>query len=252
MLGIGRIIGGLLGYVATKTLLGMFLGVMLGTYLENLIRSRQVNALPDRFLTTIFLIMGHIAKADGRVSDYEIRQAKAIMQRLNLKSAQIETAISHFNQGKSAYFDLDACLSDFVECYRYQPLLLQLFLEIQYEAAQSPRGFHRSKIGILEKIANRFGLPPPFVFDEGPQHAHSHQRTRTERSPSELDKAYQILGVKPGTPFAEVKSAYRRLISLHHPDKLIAKGLPEDKIRAATEKAQQIQKAYDTLAALPR
>jgi len=46
---------------------------------------------------------------------------------------------------------------------------------------------------------------------------------------------------------AEVKKAYRRLISQHHPDKLVSKGLPDEMMKIAKEKTQQITEAYDTI-----
>jgi DnaJ like chaperone protein len=60
-----------------------------------------------------------------------------------------------------------------------------------------------------------------------------------------LKEAYEILGVAETASDAELKRAYRRLMSQHHPDKLVAKGLPEEMIRLATEKTQEIKQAYE-------
>ena len=64
-----------------------------------------------------------------------------------------------------------------------------------------------------------------------------------------LTQAYKILGVNKGSSEAEIKKAYRRLMSQHHPDKLVAKGLPDEMIALATEKTQEIRKAYDLIKA---
>ncbi len=53
-----------------------------------------------------------------------------------------------------------------------------------------------------------------------------------------------MLGVDATASDAEIKKAYRKLMSEHHPDKLAAKGLPDDMMKLATEKAQDIQAAY--------
>ena len=60
-----------------------------------------------------------------------------------------------------------------------------------------------------------------------------------------LEDAYAILEVSPQASDREVKKAYRLLMSRHHPDKLVAKGLPEEMMKIATEKTQEIRAAYE-------
>ena len=62
-----------------------------------------------------------------------------------------------------------------------------------------------------------------------------------------LDEAYAILGVPADAGDDEVKRAYRRMMSQHHPDKLVAKGLPEEMMKIATQKTQEIKAAYDRI-----
>ena len=73
-------------------------------------------------------------------------------------------------------------------------------------------------------------------------------RSNGANSSSALEDAYEIIGVNSSATDPEVKKAYRRLMSQNHPDKLIAKGLPEEMIEIATNKTQEIQKAYDLIA----
>ena len=62
-----------------------------------------------------------------------------------------------------------------------------------------------------------------------------------------LDDAYAILGVDAQAGEAEIKRAYRRLLSQHHPDKLVAKGLPEEMMKMATQKTHEIRQAYEAV-----
>ncbi len=63
--------------------------------------------------------------------------------------------------------------------------------------------------------------------------------------PTALDEAYEILGVGAGASDAEVKRAYRKLMSENHPDKLVARGLPESMLEIAKQKTQAIQAAWE-------
>jgi DnaJ like chaperone protein len=72
-------------------------------------------------------------------------------------------------------------------------------------------------------------------------------KSSTGARPAPLASAYATLGVGPKASDAEIKKAYRRLISQHHPDKLMAKGLPEEAMRMASQKTQEIRRAYETI-----
>ena len=64
---------------------------------------------------------------------------------------------------------------------------------------------------------------------------------------TELATAYTALGLKADATDAEVKRRYRKLMSENHPDKLIAEGVPDELLRVATERAQEITAAYEVI-----
>jgi DnaJ like chaperone protein len=64
-----------------------------------------------------------------------------------------------------------------------------------------------------------------------------------------MAQCYAELEVEATATDQEVKKAYRRQMSRHHPDKLVANGLPESMAQVAKEKTQRIQEAYEVIRA---
>ena len=250
---IGKILGALFGYW-----LGGVIGALLGGYLGHLFDKGVAGNLaamdPQRqqriqkvFFDCTFSVMGHLAKADGTVSSAEIRMAEALMARMELTPEMRREAIEQFNRGKQPDFDLDQVLDEFRrECQRSRNLV-RMFLEVQLQAAFADGALHAEEERILLQVCAKLGIPQ-LVFEQikrmfgASQRRESHQQTRAT-----LDEAYDILGVSPSASDAEVKRAYRKLTSEHHPDKLVAKGLPEEMMKIANQKTQEIREAYEVI-----
>ena len=191
--------------------------------------------------------MGHVAKADGRVSSEEIRLADSMMDQLGLRGEQRQAARALFNRGKSPDFPLDDIIDQLrSECLRGSNIR-RMFMEIQFQAALVDGHLHPSEHRLLRRIAARLGLSSAEFIELERMMRSMHSNARSNGEGPTLDDAYETLGVSPGAPDDEVKRAYRRLMSRHHPDKLAAKGLPEEMMRAATERTQQIKAAWDTV-----
>ena len=201
------------------------------------------------FFTATFSVMGHLAKADGRVSEREIILARQVMAHMNLLPEQENIAKRLFNEGKADDFPLDDALDQFRrECHRRRNLI-QMFLEIQIMTALADGQFHARERELLVYICDRLGFPRA-LFESLVQMVQAQQRFAGERGAPQaprasLSDAYAVLGVKESASNDEVKKAYRRLMSQHHPDKLVAKGLPQEMMELAKEKTQEIRAAYD-------
>jgi len=248
----GTLLGGTLGFMFGGPL-GALLGAALGRNFDRGIRVTDKFAAYDigqqervqaAFFTACFSVMGHIAKADGKVTAAEISSAEAIMARMQLDARQRRAAISLFNEGKKDDFPLHDVLMQFRrECHGRRNLV-QIFIEIQIAVAVADGRLHTTERQIIFSIGQELGLDPAAI-----EHLirFTGSSERPQRRGHDLENAYQILGVGKEASDAEVKKAYRRLMSQHHPDKLIAKGLPEEMVRIATEKTQKIKSAYEEI-----
>lgn len=253
------LVGGTLGYMIGGPI-GALIGASIGSSLGGSSRrARRGRADPHRradassaeraqlaFFAATFSVMGHISKADGRVTADEIRLVNNVMDRFGLAGEQRRAARQLFNQGKSPQFSLNGVLNQLRrECLRGSNIR-RVFVEIQFDAAWADGAIHPTEGRILRHVAQRLGLSDAdFIEIERTTRA-----IQEDHPPSaSLDDAYATLGVSPNASDDEVKRAYRRMMNRHHPDKLAAKGLPDEMMKAATERTQQIKAAWDTVKA---
>jgi DnaJ like chaperone protein len=199
------------------------------------------------FFTATFSVLGHLAKADGRVSEAEIALARTVMQRLGLTPELRRAAIRLFTEGKAPGFPLDEVLLRFRQECGCRRAVLRLFLEIQLRGAHANGSPHPRQRELLLHICRGLGLPRSEL--EALEAAVREQPAGRVRGGARhsLHEAYTLLGVAANASNEAVKTAYRRLMNQHHPDKLIARGAPEDMMRRATEKTCEIRTAYEAI-----
>ena len=271
---LGKILGGTLGF-ALGGPLGALVGVALGHNFDRAARSGRglgwddsdlldaddasdfldaPDALDPRertqtaFFTATFAVMGHLAKADGLVTRDEIRLAGRVMDEMQLSDTHRRLARRLFREGRSPDFPVGEVLDQFRRECRYSSHLLTMFVEILLHAAFADGTLHAQERALLESICARLRLPPGELDRlEAMVRAEHHARSGKPSDALSPGDAYAILGVDESCSDAELKRAYRRMMNRHHPDKLVAKGLPEEMMQVATEKTREIKAAWDRL-----
>ena len=157
--------------------------------------------------------MGHISKADGRVSQEELRLAGAVMDQLGLRGQmRARAAQSLFNAGRGSDFPLDDVLAQFRRECRYSLNLARLFVEIQVQAAYADGEVHPAERLLLNHIAAVLGLAEG-ELEQLEAVVRAHAGASGSAATLSPDEAYAILGVSLQTSDADVKRAYRRLMN---------------------------------------
>ena len=252
---IGKIIGAVLGYMAARWI-GAIVGLIAGHYFDKGLAGARAHASAAKdmplaehpFFATVFTAMGLLAKADGRISEQEIAGAERIMAELGLDGAARAEAIALFKRGAAADFQLEPQIAIFLRKTALQPELRQTLLEYLVAFALADGELHDVELDILQRVATYLGFDRrqflQFLDMLQAQQRFHHQPGQRGASVDEVADAYRALGVSAAASDSEIKTAYRKLMSQHHPDKLIAQGVPENMVKLATEKAQEIQAAY--------
>jgi len=240
---IGFIWGGFFGLV-----LGIIIGHVVGRVLVKIFRGGLVKhqvKVQRAFFEATFSVMGHLAKADGRVTEQEIQVARRVMQNMKLGEAATQQAMALFAQGKSADFDLDGVLLNLrrVGGLRHRSLM-QMFIEIQVSAGYADGNLALSERAVLLKLCEGLGFTAADL-DRIELMVNAESHGNKVGGGLSLDDAYAMLSIKKRATDSEVKRAYRRLMSQHHPDKLEAKGLPKEMMKIAEEKTHEIRMAYE-------
>ncbi len=251
---------------------GAIMGALFGAWLDNqsqrprVVYGRQGSARQRQtqtaFFEATFLTMGKLAKADGRVKEEEIQLATALMDEMRLNPEQRQQAIHQFNQGKNG-----APIRDALNRFRQTAggSLTQMFLELQLQAAWADGQASEAEMTILHEVCQHLGINR-FSFDllcqrfqaqrafysggfggQGSYRQGQQGQWQPGASQNELKEAYATLGVSADASDRDVKRAWRKLMSEHHPDKLVSKGLPEEMMEMAKRKTQEIQAAYDLI-----
>jgi len=204
----------------------------------------------------MFMVLGRLAKMDGRVTQEEIDYASKIMQRMALLGDKRPQAIRAFEQGKHPAAELSEPLALAAKVIGRRSALAKLFLQIQCEAAYLKGNLRLKDKMLLRDVAEQLGYSKSeFLAIASASQSEHYQRfdanPRSEflrpQGRSFLQNAYRVLQLEPGVEDGEIRRAYLRMMSRYHPDKLASRNASEDSLKQAQEKAMAIRSAYEAL-----
>ena len=254
----GKIIGTAAGLVTLKpwfVLLGLFLGhqfdrAFATSYRQFERQGASIGHLSEDFIRALFKAMGHLAKVDGRVTENEIRAARAVMHRIGLGPAQVRRAIGWFEDGKRPGFPLTQTMRQLRRSGARRAELRLLFVRLLLEVVLAKDKLHQTERGLIWTICTELDIGR---VELAQLEAMIRAQKGFKRSPEgdadamRLKNAYQMLGVEPSATNDEVKKAYRRQMNRNHPDKIASRNPDAEDVAEAERRTREIRSAYDML-----
>ncbi|WP_027360357.1 TerB family tellurite resistance protein [Desulforegula conservatrix] len=230
---IGALIGAAIGHQFDKSKTSFFWN----TYtIETNDWQENHNEANIAFFVSVFSMLAKMAKSDGAVSQAEIESVESFMKnQLHLDARGRNFAINIFRSALNSPESFDSFARQFYYRFQYDPELLEMMVDMLLRVGYADGEITRSEEELAYTAARIFGISSSAFEYIKSRYAHASK------------KSYVVLGVDEDSSDAEIKSRYRKLVHEYHPDKLAAKGVPDEFARYARERFGEIQSAYEEI-----
>ncbi len=237
----GKVIGGVAGF-ALGGPIGALMGATFGHAVDrsniHMRRGRTrgpaaVESKQTAFTIAVIVLNAKMAKADGYVTRDEVDTFKRIY---DIPAGEIDDVGQLWNEARADASGFEPYARQIGEMFAHDAAVLESLLGGLFTVALADGVLHPAEAEFLHKVANEFG------FDKA-----RFERIRASYADGDASEAYKILGLKSDASDAVVKKTYRDLIKENHPDRLIAKGMPQEFIDIANEKMATINNAFDQI-----
>jgi DnaJ like chaperone protein len=231
----GKFGGAAAGFLLGGGPIGALLGALAGHFLiDREIPSLEPGEAPGIVFTIAMIALAaKMAKADGTVTAEEIETFHRLFRVPAKEQPNVDRIFRLAQQDTAGY---EAYATQVSKVLAGNPALLEDILDGLFEIAKADGVFHPGEAQFLERVADIFGFTP-----------NAYRRIRAAHIGPDKGDPYVVLGVDYDASDEEVKSTYRMLVRENHPDKLMARGVPEEFISLATDKLATINTAFDKI-----
>lgn len=185
------------------------------------------------FTVSMIALSAKMAKADGVVTEDEVGVVRRLFE---VPEAERRNVARLFNLAKQDVAGFESYARKIQGLHADEPMLLEDIVDGLFVIAKADGIVHERELAFLETVAEIFQVAPQAFVRIQARHVRV----------GDFDP-YMVLGVPRGATPDEVKSAYRKLASEHHPDRLVARGVPAECIRLATDRMASLNRAYDLI-----
>ena len=199
-------------------------------------QAATVERVQASYFVAVFSIFGKIAKADGVVTKQEGEMVRRFVDQMGIRGEQREFALRVFNEARNSSYSVRELATQFYQLTYGRREIHTNFIDMLYQIAGADGVIHPREEELIREVAATIHVTADIM------------EAIRARYGDTIDADYTLLGISPDSSDAEVRSAYRRLAAEHHPDRIIAKGMPEEFVAFATKRFQAIQGAYEHIA----
>lgn len=232
----GKILGGAAGF-AIGGPLGALIGAVGGHFVDRMKSDSEggrENQKSVTFTIAVIVLGAKMAKADGHVTPDEVSAFKEVFR---VPPDEMKNVSRIFNQARRDAAGYEMYARQVAGMFKDDPAVLEELLWCLAYIAKADGHIHPGELQFLRGVSDIFG------FDQ----ATVERVTAIAMSDSETDDPYVILGMPRSASDDEIKAAHRKLVIEHHPDKLIAQGLPQEFVEIANQKLAAINAAFDKI-----
>ena len=187
------------------------------------------------FSIAIVALSAKMAKADGVVTEDEVNAFRDIF---SIPDDQANNVARLYNLAKQDVAGFETYARKVKNLFPDDETILEDVLDGLFHIAKADGVIHEKEMGFLDKIAE--------IFEISPTH---YRRIKARHISDGENDAYLQLGADPDWDNEKLKSHFRKLVHDNHPDRLIARGVPEEFVAIANERLAAINAAWETVRA---
>ena len=192
---------------------------------------------PERsvaFTIAVIALGAKMAKADGRVTRDEVMAFREVF---TIPPSELDNAARVFDLARTDVAGFEDYARRIRAMFADDSDTLRDLMEGLFHIALADGFYHPAENDFLTRVAQIFRLPE-----------REFRSLRARFAGTDPD-CYDVLGVTPDTPLPEIRDAWRALVRETHPDRLMARGLPEEAVKLAERRLVDINRAWERIQA---
>tara|TARA_R110002072_G_scaffold162629_1_gene314664 strand:- start:891 stop:1571 length:681 start_codon:yes stop_codon:yes gene_type:complete len=193
---------------------------------------------PDRsvaFTIAVIALSAKMAKADGLVTRDEV---SAFREVFTIAPSEIDNAARVFDMARTDVAGFEEYARRIQKMFADDTDTLRDLMEGLFHIAMADGTYHPAEDDFLTRVAQIFRLSE-----------REFRSLRTRFVPGVEPDCHEVLGVAPDAPMEDIRAAWRAAVRETHPDRLMARGLPEEAVKLAEKRLIAINRAWEKIQA---